>query len=81
MKNVHRACQTVRRLADLPDKRVCVYFVSQVNVNIFKKSTQMIEWEDTFSVGTSSIDEEHMESNKAIIVNEHNDNIEKNSDF
>ena len=45
----------------------------------------MIEWEDKFSVGISIIDEEHMKLigilNKAIIVNEHNDNTEETKDI
>ncbi len=80
--NLPNSTSTARRNPCLPDERGGgMYFVSQVNVNIFKESTQMIEGYDTFSVGISSIDEKHMEPNKAIIINEHNDNTEKKSGF
>jgi len=45
----------------------------------------MIEWTDKFSVDVSIIDEEHKTLidilNKAIITNEHNDNIEETKDI
>jgi hemerythrin len=45
------------------------------------ETTQMIEWEDKFSVGISIIAEEHKNLigilNKAIIANEHYDNTEE----
>ena len=45
------------------------------------KSTQMIKWDDKYSVGISMIDEEHKKLigilNKAISTKEHNDNPEE----